>query len=269
MKFSSPFTTIIKSTLTCVVLFLWVVLRAEEQATLDELRVAYFGDKKSSVFLGVQQGLAEANIQGQFLGRRHKLVWLESSEKLPAPISAVLVASDAKSLRELSERNSTLPVFNLTMENDELREACLPNVLHIIPSTRMKRDAMAQWQVKYPNSRASALAWHPSLKRYAGEQLNKRFKKAHDCPMDDYSWAGWVAVRMIADTAARIQSNDPKRLLEFLRTELKFDGQKGTDMSFHETGQLRQLLLVVEADKIVGEVEPENLDSLGLADCSK
>ncbi|MGH8625932.1 MAG: hypothetical protein ACREYC_11895 [Gammaproteobacteria bacterium] len=113
---------------------MWVVLRAEEQATLDEFRVAYFGDKKSSAFLGVQQGLAEANIQGQFLGRRHKLVWLESSEKLPAPISAVLVASDAKSLRELSERNPTLPVFNLTMENDELREACLPNVFHIIPS---------------------------------------------------------------------------------------------------------------------------------------
>ncbi|MGH8656973.1 MAG: hypothetical protein ACREV4_00370 [Gammaproteobacteria bacterium] len=124
------------------------------------------------------------------------------------------------------------------LENDELREACLPNVLHIIPSTKMKRDAITQWQVKHPNARASAsaLAWHPSLKKYAGEQLDKRFKKAQGRPMDDYSWAGWVAVRMIADSAARIQTNDPRRLLEFLKTELKFDGQKGIDMSFRQTG---------------------------------
>ena len=273
IKFRSPFTSMIKSTLTWLVLSLCVVVRAEQLPA--EFVLAYVGDNKSSAFRGVQQGLAEANIQGRFLGQRHKLVWMESSEKIPAAITAVLVASDAKSLRELSERNPTLPIFNLTMENDELREACLPNVLHILPSTKMKRDAITQWQVKHPNARVSALAWHPSFKKYAGEQLNKRFKKTQHRPMDDYSWAGWVAVRMIADTAARIQTNDPKRTLDFLRTELKFDGQKGTDMSFRQTGQLRQILLLVERDKIVGEapvqgvVDPENLDSLGFSDCSK
>jgi len=65
------------------------VLRAEEP--LDEFVVAYVGDNESSAFLGVQQGLAEANIQGHFLGQRHKLVWMEGSEKLPVFISAVSV----------------------------------------------------------------------------------------------------------------------------------------------------------------------------------
>ncbi|MGH8611871.1 MAG: ABC transporter substrate-binding protein [Gammaproteobacteria bacterium] len=272
IKFRSPFASIIISALCWLVLSLCVVVSAQQP--LDEFVVAYVGDNKSSAFLGVQQGLAEANIQGQFLGQRHKFVWIES-EKRQAAVSAVLVASDAKSLREQSEQNPTLPVFNLTMENDELREACLPNVLHMIPSARMKHDAVTQWHVKHPNARASAVAWHPSLKKYAGEQLNKRFKEVQGRPMDDYSWAGWAAVRMIADTAARIQTNDPKRMLDFLRTELKFDGQKGTEMSFRQTGQLRQILLIVEADKIVGEapvhgvVDPQDLDSLGPSECSK
>jgi len=46
-------------------------------------------------------------------------------------------------------------------------------------------------------------------------------------------------------------------------------------MNFRDTGQLRQLILLVEEDKIVGEApvrgvaKPPTLDSLGLLNCEK
>ncbi|MCY4281483.1 MAG: hypothetical protein OXE03_00980, partial [Gammaproteobacteria bacterium] len=63
-------------------------------------------------------------------------------------------------------------------------------------------------------------------------------------------------------------------MLEFLKGDLGFDGQKGLGLDFRNTGQLRQLLLISDADgKLLGEapvrgvVEPDDMDSLGLASC--
>ncbi len=66
-KFRSPSTILIKGVLTGLVFSLCLALKAEEP--LDPFVVAYVGDKNSSAFfLGVQQGLLEGNIQGQFWG---------------------------------------------------------------------------------------------------------------------------------------------------------------------------------------------------------
>jgi hypothetical protein len=92
--------------------------------------------------------------------------------------------------------------------------------------------------------------------------------------MDDYSWAGWAAVKMTSDTVARTQITNSKEMLNYLKNELSFDGQKGSDMNFRITGQLRQLILLVENDKIVteapirGVAKPPTLDSLGILECS-
>ena len=62
-------------------------------------------------------------------------------------------------------------------------------------------------------------------------------------------------------------------LLEYLKNELTFDGQKGSNMNFRKNGQLRQLILLVENDKIIteapvrGVAKPPTLDSLGILDC--
>lgn len=134
---------------------------------------------------------------------------------------------------------------------------------------------MAQWQKKEAGSQAKAQAWHPDFVKFAARDLNKRFKKRHGTKMDDYSWAGWAAVKMTSDTVARTKITDPAALLNYLKTELSFDGQKGSDMNFRETGQLRQLILLVEGDKIVAEApvrgiaKPPTLDSLGILSCEK
>ena len=92
--------------------------------------------------------------------------------------------------------------------------------------------------------------------------------------MNDHSWAGWAAVKMTSDTVARTQITNSKEMLNYLKNELTFDGQKGSDMNFRITGQLRQLILLVENDKIVteapirGVAKPPTLDSLGILECS-
>ena len=64
------------------------------------------------------------------------------------------------------------------------------------------------------------------------------------------------------------------KLLSYLKNKLSFDGQKGSDMNFRITGQLRQLMLLVENDKIIteapirGVAKPPTLDSLGTLDCA-
>ena len=99
--------------------------------------------------------------------------------------------------------------------------------------------------------------------------------KNYKIPMDDNSWAGWAAVKMTSDAVARTKISGPQEMLLYLKTKLTFDGQKGIDMNFRETGQLRQPILLVENGKILAEApvrgiaKPPTLDSLGILNCQK
>ena len=242
-----------------------------------EVELAYIGDPADAAYSGVSQGLEEANHQGQFLGQRYRLTSFAPGERNRAPSSQAAVLLAALGDRELAELGELAPgraVFDLGSESDALRARCLPNLLHILPSTRMKADALAQWRRLHPESRAQVQGWHPEFTKYAAEQLNRRYRKAQGRDMDDRAWAGWAAVKMVADSVARLGTAEATPLLNYLKTDLAFDGQKGVTMSFRKNGQLRQMLLIVEGPRIVGEapvkgvVDPTDLDSLGPVDCA-
>ena len=139
----------------------------------------------------------------------------------------------------------------------------------------MFSDALAQWRSKHPDSSAEAHAWHRKFRKYAAAQLNGRYHETYNVDMDDAAWAGWAATKLIADTLIRAPTLAAEALLTELKTNLAFDGQKGIDMDFRETGQLAQPLLLIENDKIVGEAPVRgvesitNLDSLGEVNCPK
>jgi hypothetical protein len=243
-----------------------------EPARVLSVPVVYYGAADSSAHNGIQQGLDEANLQGRFLGQRYRLS--NASPDQPGAsmeAAALLTAVDAETLKKLSSAAPDTPIFNLTLDADDLRAACLPNVLHVQPSQAMKADALRQWRKLHPDSSATAYAWHHAFEKYSGIQLNTRFRKSQGRDMDDAAWAGWAAVKMLSDSVARAGSTAPRRLHEYLRTELKFDGQKGIEMNFRSDGQLRQVVLLVEGGKIVGEApvkgvaELHDLDSLGIA----
>ncbi|MCG8324377.1 MAG: hypothetical protein MI673_02590 [Thiotrichales bacterium] len=242
------------------------------------VRLAFIGDTQSSAYFGTMQGLDEANLQGQFLGQSYELKTLSPSAASSAKLNdvqAVVVGADENVLFSVSKQYPDLPVFNVTNTDDELRHACAGNLLHVIPSDKILADADAQWQKKNPGSSARAQAWHYDFKKFAARDLNKRFKKARGIQMDDHAWAGWAAVKMLTDTVAREKITAPEKLLAYLKTELAFDGQKGIRMTFRPTGQLRQPVLLIENDKIVGQApvrgvaKPPTVESLGILDCEK
>jgi hypothetical protein len=235
----------------------------------NEIKLSFIGDSESQAFLGVQQGIDEANTQGKFLGQVYSLTTSPSSS------IAIFAAIDAKKISQLSKVYPNKVIFNLTEEDDYLRSYCFTNVLHTIPSQAMKDDAQKQWQKKKPSSTANVQSWHHTFKKYAAGQLNIRFTQSTDQKMTNTAWAGWAAVKLLSDSLARNKFTDTANLLKFFKTELAFDGQKGMSLNFRDTGQLRQPLLLVDNGNIVGEapvrgvVNTTNLDSLGLSHCPK
>lgn len=250
------------------------ILILPAQAQVIDVQIHYIAPMQDSAWFGMQQGLAEANFQGEFLGQKYSLkpVLLTELATLKSP-TAILMAANPEQILSVaqSEQFSNVAVFNLTSDSDALRIACLPNLMNITSSQKMKQDAVAQMLAKNPASKAQAQGWHRAFKKFAASQLNSRFTKAHGVAMDDDAWAAWAAVKMLSDTIARTQSTDAAATLNYLKNDLVFDGQKGAGANFRNTGQLRQLVLLVENDKIVAEAPLRGvkggLDSLGHTSC--
>ncbi len=237
------------------------------------VRLAYVGPADSDSLAGARQGIAEGNAQGKFLGLAFELTdSRDLATALAGKPTVVLVDLPAAEVMPSAAQAAGVAVINTGAEDDALRAQCAPNLLHTLPSAAMRADALRQWKQKSPQSTASAHAWHWRAEMYAGAQLNKRYTDKTGKPMSDQAWAGWAAAKLVTDTAARLKSADPAALLKALREDLAFDGQKGVEMSFRPNGQLRQPLLLVEQDAIVGEAPVRgvatDLDSLGTSDCA-
>ena len=257
--------------LGCRLIAIAVLGAAPALGASEQFSMVFLGG--GSARAGAEQGVREANVQGRFTGQNYALISGDETRQ-PNPI-AVLMAGNAKALRRASRQYPSLPIFNLIEDDDNLRDECIPNLLHVTPSRRMKQDAQAQWRGANGASTARVRAWHHRFKKYAAAQLNGRYQAATQQPMDDSAWAGWAAAKIVSDTLARIKLRDAEQLLAALRTELAFDGQKGIAMSFRDNGQLRQPLLLIEGDRVVGEAPVRGvagateLDSLGTSSCPK
>lgn len=258
-------------------LVLWaaLLLTTSAYATSREVVFLYLGEPGTAAHTGALQGLSEANAQGEFLDLGYRME-TQTGDEAPAiePV-AIIAALEPALLNELVDKYPSVAVLNVTERATSLREDCRPSLFHVIPSDAMIADAERQWREKAADSAAKAQAWHKSFRKYAAAQLNTRFREQFGQDMVDDAWAGWAGVRLLADTIARQPGLTGHLLIKELKTNLAFDGQKGVDMSFRETGQLRQPLLLIEADRIVGEApvrgisDPTNLDSLGVTFCPK
>ncbi|MCY4188310.1 MAG: hypothetical protein OXD30_07480 [Bryobacterales bacterium] len=239
-------------------------------AAAAEFELAYVGPGDSASLRGLRLGLAESNVQGEFLGIRLKLTELASG---PPPVGAIALFADRPgSIADIAAAAGGRAVFNLSDESDGLRSACLANALHVIPSARMKADAVRQWQARNPDGKVSAAAWHGQAVKFAARDLNRRYLARYGTAMDDLAWAGWFAARAVGDTLLRAPAADGAALLAALKRADGLDGQKGDPHSFRASGQLRQpLVLVGPAGELLGEAPVRGarggLDSLGSSPC--
>lgn len=240
-------------------------------APAAEFQLAYLGPEASKALQGLRLGIDESNIQGEFLGVKLSLT---VSQDGGVPGNAVAVFADRPGgIPELAAASSGKAVFNLSDDADALRSACLGNALHIVPSSRMKADAVAQWKSRNPGGRPSAAAWHSSAVKFAARDLNNRYRKRFGEAMDPLAWAGWFAARAVGDTLMREPGADAGALLRILKEADGLDGQKGDPHSFRASGQLRQpLVLVGEGGELLGEAPVRGaqggLDSLGSSPCN-
>jgi hypothetical protein len=265
-------------------LFTFVATQTTQALTVNMLLVVddeLLVEQRNQFQSGAQLGVDEGNIQGKFLGLAYTLTVHTAAQLSHADFStapaAVIVAGDATLLQTLQQRFAAqrTPIFNVALEDDALRAMCHPSTFHTVPSKKMQSDAIAQWQQGHQDSTAQALAWHSQFMKFAGRDLNKRYTESFSLAMDSNAWAAWAATRSVAEAVVRTNNINADDLATFLRESLVFDGQKGVSLSFRQNGQLRQPLLIVVNDKLVGEApvrgvaKDTELDSLGDVPCSQ
>ena len=123
---------------------------------------------------------------------------------------------------------------------------------NVTSSPAFKRQALA----RFPNRQDLRVSdWYAGLMKFGAEELNVRFRRRFDQPMDERSWHGWVAVKCAVELALRYPGGDPKERIG----ELRLDGHKGMMLRFDPKDRhLVQPVYLVDAEgKMVEAVEPE------------
>ena len=243
-----------------------VVLATSGYAYAQEgAEIIYFGSRDEYALLGVGQGLEDSNGSNQQF--RLKVLTPDNFRpfKDPAP-EAIFAAVDAESIRLLSFFNPDVPIFNLAEDSQLLRELCLPNVFHIIPSAALRAQAMQSWRENNSGAEdVEALAWHGNYDLGKAGDLNALFLRKRKAKMVEQAWAGWIAARIFSDTKAKLPSAGRRNFVAFIRHQTEIDGYKRSPVSFHSSGELRQDLLIVSDEQVVSEFS----DTGGYVDCPR
>ena len=115
-------------------------------------------------------------------------------------------------------------------------------------------------------------SWHRTHEQWGATQMQNRFRRESGRWMTEVDYHAWTAVRALGETITRTQSNDVKKVQEYLLGE-KFGlgAYKGVKVSFRSwNGQLRQPVLLAAPRSMVsvspqeGYIHPvSELDTLG------
>jgi hypothetical protein len=223
---------------------------------------AYVASVERGVRLGAAEAKQTANLFGsdvQLLEARAGSDPVASATKLLSQRKVdVLIGTspaDAEALSRLAEQRHVL-FLNAASRSQALRAQCRRYTLHVQASEGMYNNALLAERQAFARgdrtpSRAAApdsvVLWSSTLQRYGAAQINDRFRAKYHSGMDGGAWAGWVAVKIAAESALRGRSTEPARLLIYLESPATtFDGHKGWPLSFRIADhQLRQPLYTV------------------------
>lgn len=117
-----------------------------------------------------------------------------------------------------------------------------------------------------------ALAWHSSIEQWGATQLQNRFMQMADRKMNEIDFAGYLAVRSVAQSVHKLHSNTSNKLIEYINSaDFELAAYKGRKLSFRAwSRQLRMPLALVHPHALVsqspqpGMLHPiTELDTLG------
>ncbi len=116
-------------------------------------------------------------------------------------------------------------------------------------------------------------SWDAAHDQWGAVQMQNRFLKLNARRMTALDMQAWTAARMIGEAASRVNSNDPRRLLDFLKgPDFSIAAFKGQRLTLRDWNlQLRQPILLVDGRMVVS-VSPQEgflhqtseLDTLGI-----
>lgn len=244
----------------------------------DTVRIGFLDSPSFAddlVLQGVEMAIGEARQAGSLVGRSIALRIATASDPRDAERAArrlrregavAIVAADDIVCRALAGVADRVDIvfLNAGCRADALRRADHRNTFHIEASDSMYRDAAS------PGAGAAHGLWHAGLTRFGAAQLNERFEKHLRGQPSSGTWAGWMAVKVVWETALRTGRLDARVLAgSLLHPEQPgFDGHKGEALAFDGVHQLRQPLYTVagsleHADE--GLDASDRLDSAGQA----
>lgn len=193
--------------------------------------IVFYGTPEGSAWRGFTFGAEEAAKTAKLLG----------------VTVAAAHASTADELQSLLGRGDVAGV--VTSASRIEREAIAP-LLRELPLLVLARDGGS-----VPNEFAllpegDALVWHPSLTRYGAREVNERYEARFDQPIDEIAWAGWLAVKLIAEALLRDPETPPLERV----AAVEIDGHKGVVLYF-ENRRLVQPLYRVSGEGAAARVE--------------
>lgn len=184
---------------------------------------------------------------GDLVGRRFTVVRADAADPRGAALAAaravdagaiaVVGGTDAATCAALDSVAAArrVPWVNLGCDDATLRDpARHPWGFHVAPTQAMRRGT--------GDGDDAPVLWHAGLERYGAAQLNERYARRHSAPMDGAAWAGWMAVKALAEAALRAERADGPTVAAWLvRQDVAFDGHKGEPLRFGaDDHQLRQ-----------------------------
>jgi ABC transporter substrate binding protein (PQQ-dependent alcohol dehydrogenase system) len=117
-----------------------------------------------------------------------------------------------------------------------------------------------------------ATSWHRTHEQWGAVQIQNRFKEKAGRWMEEQDYAAYLAVRAIGEAATRTQSNDTKKIKDYMLSDaFALQGYKGNPLSFRSwDGQMRQPVLLAAPRSLVavapieGFLHPKSeMDTLG------
>jgi len=118
----------------------------------------------------------------------------------------------------------------------------------------------------------SPASWHAAVELWGGTQFQNRFKRMNNRNMRELDYDVWMAVRTVGEAASRTRSNDPEKLISYIRSkDFELAAFKGQKLTFRDwNGQLRQPVILVTPNlHVTVSPQPEflhqfsELDTLG------
>lgn len=117
-----------------------------------------------------------------------------------------------------------------------------------------------------------ALAWHGVIEQWGAAQLQHRFTQLANRPMNEVDFAGYLAIRSVAQSVHQLHSEASDKIIEYINSEaFELSAYKGRKLSFRPWNrQLRMPLALVHPHALVsqspqpGMLHPiTELDTLG------